>query len=84
MNPEGMVALLNYREDGITRKVTPFSYFQSNHCTSSLFYLLEGWPQGGKTLSENSSFFWCSRSISVVYQLEMNPMNALSHFYHLK
>jgi hypothetical protein len=31
MNPEGMVALLNYREDGITREVTPFSYFQSNH-----------------------------------------------------
>lgn len=25
MDPEGMVALLNYREDGITRKDTPFS-----------------------------------------------------------
>ena len=31
MNPDGMVALLNYREDGITREVTPFHTIQSNH-----------------------------------------------------
>jgi Translationally controlled tumour protein len=29
MNPEGMVALLNYREDGITRKGTAFSYYST-------------------------------------------------------
>jgi len=45
MNPDGMVALLNYREDGITRENSPFPLvFGSNATFFSLFYLLETWP----------------------------------------
>jgi hypothetical protein len=30
LEPDAMVALLNYREDGITRKGTPFSFYLAN------------------------------------------------------
>ena len=45
MDPEGMVALLNYREDGITRKGTPFScYLVLTTCTSVAYFTF--WKDG--------------------------------------
>jgi hypothetical protein len=44
MNPDGLVALLNYREDGVTR--TSAYLFVRCNCLinlSSLLHLLEGW-----------------------------------------
>ena len=49
MNPEGMVALLNYREDGVTRKACLVS--QRWLICASILYVLEAWPQGGQALS---------------------------------
>lgn len=52
MDPEGMVALLNYREDGVTRMSidTCISQRLINDLVRSILRLLEGWPQGGKAL----------------------------------
>jgi hypothetical protein len=48
MNPEGMVALLNYREDGSTREY-PRRLLQrldeAQAILSSLFHFLEGWSE---------------------------------------
>lgn len=45
MKPEGMVALLNYREDGITRKGTPSScYLALIVCTSVAYFTF--WKDG--------------------------------------
>jgi hypothetical protein len=45
MDTEGMVALLNYREDGITRKGTPFScYLSLITCTSVAYFTF--WKDG--------------------------------------
>ena len=38
METEGMVALLNYREDGVTRKGTPFSCYLALMMWSSVAY----------------------------------------------
>ena len=47
-----MVALLNYREDGVTRTSIWYSRPQRliNDLVRSIHRLLEGWPQGGKAL----------------------------------
>jgi len=52
MDPEGMVALLNYREDGVTRTSIDACASQrlTNDLVRSILRLLEGWPQGGKAL----------------------------------
>jgi len=47
MNPEGMVALLNYRVDGITREGTPFSYYSTLTTSTSVAYLTF-WKDGLK------------------------------------
>lgn len=51
MDPDGMVALLNYREDGITR-TSDICYIAGLwlRFDYSLLYLLEGWPQGDQAL----------------------------------
>lgn len=47
MNPDGMVALLNYREDGITRKGTPLScYLALMTCISVAYFTF--WKDGLK------------------------------------
>lgn len=44
MNPDGMVALLNYREDGVTRMYLPhlFSITSTDPRFDSISHLLEG------------------------------------------
>lgn len=46
MNPDGMIALLDYREDGVTRMFLHWIYSVTNQLMSitSLLHLLEGWP----------------------------------------
>lgn len=54
MDPEGMVALLNYREDGTTRKCRPSSTATCKAEASlldSLFHVLGGWLEGGEVLN---------------------------------
>lgn len=53
MNPEGMVALLNYREDGITRMYFPLCKTDLDGLpvsNSSLFHLLEARSQAGQVV----------------------------------
>lgn len=47
MNPDGLVALLNYREDGITRKDTAFSYYSTLTTCTSVAYITF-WKDGLK------------------------------------
>jgi len=49
MNPDGSVALLNYREDGVTREgITILALSTSNPLyPRSLSHFLEGRPQRG-------------------------------------
>lgn len=51
MNPDGMVALLNYREDGVTRTflLAVRARNTADH-DRSLLHLLEGWSQGDQAL----------------------------------
>lgn len=45
MNTDGMIALLNYREDGTTRECTPFScYLALMACTSVAYFTF--WKDG--------------------------------------
>jgi Translationally controlled tumour protein len=69
MNPDGMVALLNYREDGITRKCKHSIKLSISKglLSFSVFHFLERWCQGSKTLSSPFVSLLCSRSISVVH-----------------
>lgn len=59
MNPDGMVLLLNYREDGITRTYDhdPPCYIFSLYGLHSVLHFLEGWCERGQIvdrLSERS------------------------------
>lgn len=58
MNPDGMVALLNYREDGVTRTypnpIRPVLYLTNMY---SLFHVLEGRCQGDQVLSVSLSAY---------------------------
>lgn len=52
MNPDGMVALLNYREDGVTRKQSSLlGTLWLILSARSLFHVLEGWPEGGQVVN---------------------------------
>lgn len=51
MNPDGMVALLNYRADGTTRECSCSSFDCSSHdAILSILHLLEGRCQGDEAL----------------------------------
>ena len=47
MNPEGMVALLNYREDGVTREDIPILALSTSHDLYPVAYLTF-WKDGVK------------------------------------
>jgi len=47
MNPDGMVALLNYRADGVTREGTLFSYYSTLTTSASVAYFTF-WKDGLK------------------------------------
>ena len=49
MNPEGMVALLNYREDGITREGSPFLLLSTSNGPYPIAYLTF-WKDGLKEI----------------------------------
>ena len=55
MDPEGMVALLNYREDGTTRECRPSFTAACIEAEASLldslFHVLGGWLEGGEVLN---------------------------------
>ena len=46
MNPEGMVALLNYREDGITRPYSPYIISELALTTMVLTAFFTIWKDG--------------------------------------
>ena len=51
MNPEGMVALLNYREDGTTRKLfTKFRITCTDYDSCSLPHILEARSQASQVV----------------------------------
>lgn len=58
MNPDGMIALLNYRPDGTTRTSSQRPHRSRAMClrfTYSISRLLEGRPEGGQALGAGSS-----------------------------
>jgi hypothetical protein len=57
MNPDGMVLLLNYREDGVTREFIEIlrRLTLTAGRTNSLLHYLEGWRQGTESLISASA-----------------------------
>ena len=71
MDPDGMVALLNYREDGVTRKASiKCSPIIALITFPSLHHLLETRRQGNQVLI--SSIFLCITCISVSHRTTLN------------
>lgn len=57
MNPDGLVLLLNYREDGVTRKYNPKAMFFLTDRLCSLLHRLEGRPQEREAMIGSFAFF---------------------------
>lgn len=70
MNPDGMVLLLNYREDGVTREFSSLCALESNPpadcclCFFSFLHFVEGRCQGNQAVI---SFFFSVHCVHFVH-----------------